>query len=98
MTPLTLMTPFFCKNSENRLTSSINSDPNDYFAWVQLPNYEGGLGWMLVREAMLKTLSVPRTGMAVAIDIGESKNIHPKNKQEVARRLSLWALSEIYGQ
>ena len=68
------------------------------FAWVQLPNYEGGPGWMVVREAMLKTLSVPRTGMAVAIDIGESKNIHPKNKQEVARRLSLWALSEVYGQ
>ncbi|MBM4090900.1 MAG: sialate O-acetylesterase [Planctomycetes bacterium] len=71
------------------------------FAWVQLPNYSGGgvsqEGWVLVREAMLKSLAVPKTGMAVAIDIGESKNIHPKNKQDVARRLALWSLGEVYG-
>jgi sialate O-acetylesterase len=67
------------------------------FAWVQLPNFtRPGEGWPLMREAMLKTLALPKTGMAVTIDIGEAKDIHPKNKQEVGRRLSLWALGTIY--
>jgi sialate O-acetylesterase len=69
------------------------------FAWVQLPNFtRTGEGWPLVREAMLKTLALPKTGMAITIDIGEQKNIHPVNKQEVGRRLSLWALSSVYGK
>ncbi len=69
------------------------------FAWVQLPNFKRpGNGWPLVREAMLKTLTLPKTGMAITIDIGEETNIHPKNKQEVGRRLSLWALGEVYGK
>ena len=69
------------------------------FAWVQLPNYSRpGEGWPLMREAMLKTLSLPKTGMAVTIDIGEAKEIHPKNKQEVGRRLSQWALGNVYGR
>jgi sialate O-acetylesterase len=67
------------------------------FAWVQLPNFtRSGDGWPLVREAMLKTLKLPKTGMAITIDIGEQKNIHPLNKQEVGRRLSLWALGTVY--
>ena len=69
------------------------------FAWVQLPNYNRpGEGWSLVREAMLKALRLPRTGMAITVDIGDANNIHPKNKQEVGRRLSLWALGTIYGR
>jgi sialate O-acetylesterase len=69
------------------------------FAWVQLPNFNGpGRDWPLVREAMLKSLSVPHTGMAVAIDVGEPDNIHPKNKQEVGKRLSMWALGAVYGK
>lgn len=69
------------------------------FAWVQLPNFRrDGEDWMLVREAMLKSLRLPTTGMAITIDIGEANNIHPKNKQEVGRRLSLWALGEVYGK
>ena len=69
------------------------------FAWVQLPNFSRpGEGWPLMREAMLKTLSLPKTGMAVTIDIGEARDIHPKNKQEVGRRLSLWALGSVYGR
>ena len=69
------------------------------FAWVQLPNFNrGGDGWSLVRESMLKTLRVPKTGMAITIDIGDPGNIHPANKQEVGHRLSLWALGTVYGQ
>ena len=67
------------------------------FAWAQLPNFKGeGRDWPLVREAMLKSLSVPDTGMGINIDIGETNDIHPKNKQEVGRRLSLWALGTVY--
>lgn len=69
------------------------------FAWVQLPNFRReGEDWMLVREAMLKTLRLPKTGMAIAIDIGETTDIHPKNKQDVGKRLALWALGTEYGQ
>ena len=47
--------------------------------------------WAVLRESQEKTLALPKTGMAVAIDIGESHDIHPKNKQEVGRRLALAA-------
>lgn len=49
-------------------------------------------------EAQLATLSVPNTGMAVTVDIGDVKDIHPRNKQEVGRRLALWALAKTYGK
>jgi sialate O-acetylesterase len=70
------------------------------FAWVQLPNFhnERFLGWCEVRESMLKTLAVPNTGMAICLDLGDPKDIHPQNKQEVGRRLGLWALAKVYGQ
>lgn len=72
------------------------------FAWVQLPNYGGGGvsqdAWVLVREAMLKSLAVPKTGMALAIDIGDPKDVHPRNKQDVAHRLARWALGDVYRQ
>jgi sialate O-acetylesterase len=70
------------------------------FAWVQLPNFhnERFLGWCEVRESMLKSLSVPNTGMAICLDLGDPKDIHPQNKQEVGRRLGLWALAKVYGR
>jgi sialate O-acetylesterase len=69
------------------------------FAWVQLPNFGGpGRNWSIVRDAMLKSLSVPKTGMAITIDVGEEKEIHPKNKQDVGHRLALWALGTVYGK
>ena len=69
------------------------------FAWAQLPNFGGpGRDWPAVREAMLKTLALPKTGMGINIDIGDEKNIHPQNKQEVGRRLSLWALGTVYNK
>jgi hypothetical protein len=69
------------------------------FAWVQLPNFRASdRNWPLVREGMLQTLKVPATGMASTMDIGETADIHPKNKQEVGRRLAFWALGTVYGQ
>jgi len=47
---------------------------------------------------MLKTLALKDTGMAITIDIGDEKDIHPKNKQDVGRRLAAWALGTVYGQ
>ncbi|MCA9069127.1 MAG: sialate O-acetylesterase, partial [Planctomycetaceae bacterium] len=41
---------------------------------------------------------IPKSGMAVIIDIGEAKDIHPKNKYDVGKRLSLWALAKDYGK
>lgn len=68
------------------------------FAWVQLPNFtRAGEGWPIVREQMLNALStIPNSGMAITLDIGEAKNIHPANKQEVGRRLAQWALGVVY--
>ena len=43
-------------------------------------------------------LSVPNTGMAVTMDIGNVDDIHPKNKQDVGRRLAFWALAKTYGR
>lgn len=75
------------------------------FLWVQLPNYRSPQqqpvetsGWVIVQEQMLRTLAVPNTGMAVTIDVGEADDIHPKNKQDVGKRLALWALGTTYGK
>lgn len=71
------------------------------FAWVQLPNYgapSAQRSFPLIREAMLQSLRVPRTGMAIAIDVGDPRDIHPKNKQAVGERLAGWALAEVYGK
>jgi sialate O-acetylesterase len=74
------------------------------FLFVQLANWRetsaepGDDAWAELREAQAMTLKVPKTGMAVAIDIGEAYDIHPKNKQEVGRRLGLKALHVAYGR
>lgn len=75
------------------------------FAWVQLPNIHPlqqapvrDSGWVLVREAMLKTLRLANTGMAITIDVGDANNGHPVNKQAVGQRLALWALAKVYKQ
>ncbi len=77
------------------------------FYYVQLANFRtsypdnpaGGNLWTKTREAQLKTMSVvPNTGMAVIIDIGEADDIHPKNKQDVGKRLAAWALAKDYGK
>lgn len=71
-------------------------DEGDFpFLFVQLASYSQAFAppdsWAVLREAQDKALSLPKTGMAVAIDIGDSHDIHPKNKQEVGRRLALAA-------
>lgn len=75
------------------------------FYFVQLANFgqpndtpAGGDGYSGVREAQRRCLTIPRTGMAVIIDIGEAGNIHPTNKQDVGLRLALWALANEYGR
>ncbi|HJZ41078.1 MAG TPA: sialate O-acetylesterase [Bacteroidales bacterium] len=74
------------------------------FLFVQLANYmEPSLNpqessWAGLREAQTMTLKVPGTGMAVIIDIGEAKDIHPRNKDDVGYRLSLAALKITYGR
>jgi sialate O-acetylesterase len=54
--------------------------------------------WAELREAQAMALSVPNTGLAVLIDAGESKNIHPRDKQVVGERLGLVALAKTYGR
>ncbi|MCU0458802.1 MAG: sialate O-acetylesterase [Bacteroidales bacterium] len=74
------------------------------FLFVQLPNYlkrteePGESKWAELREAQMMTLRYPATGMAVTIDIGDPDDIHPKNKREVGRRLSLLARKLAYGE
>jgi sialate O-acetylesterase len=72
------------------------------FLFVQLASFSvGGQPpdtWPVLRESQEKTLALAKTGMAVAIDIGESHDIHPKNKQEVGRRLALAAEAIAYGR
>ena len=70
------------------------------FCWAQLPNYGDpkAIEWPTLRESQLKTLSVSNTGMITTMDIGEKGDIHPKNKQEIGRRFSLWALNKVYGK
>ncbi len=68
------------------------------FLFVQLANFKSNQWWPVLRESQTETLRLQNTGMALAIDIGESNDIHPKNKQDVGKRLALAALHVAYGQ
>ena len=75
------------------------------FGIIQLPNYRdpkpepADEAWSHVREAQRRTaLALPRTGLIVTIDIGDAHDIHPKNKLDVGKRMSRWALAEVYGR
>lgn len=74
------------------------------FYFVQLANFMAPTAqpvnseWAELRDAQKQTLSLKNTGMAVIIDAGEEKDIHPKNKQDVGKRLAYAALAKTYGQ
>jgi len=70
------------------------------FYYVQIAPYDYGTATQsqYLREAQTATLSVKNTGMAVTMDIGNAKNIHPANKKDVGHRLALWALAKTYGR
>ena len=76
------------------------------FYWVQLANFrqpttEPGVesDWVVVQDEMRRALkSIPKGGMAVINDIGDARDIHPKNKQDVGARLARWALYQDYGR
>ena len=73
------------------------------FYWVSLANFTArndqpvDSDWAELREAQTMTMSLPNSGQALAIDIGEAADIHPRNKREVGRRLALNALAQTYG-
>ena len=73
------------------------------FYWVQLADFRaekpvpGDSDWAELRESQTRTLALPQTGQAVIIDLGEGRDIHPRNKHDVAARLVRWALAKDYG-
>ncbi|WP_406684570.1 sialate O-acetylesterase [Seonamhaeicola sp. MEBiC1930] len=77
-----------------------------FFYYCQLANYRSVNkeplaetdGWVMVQDQMRLAMNIPNAGMAVLNDIGEAKDIHPKNKIDAGKRLSLWALNRVYGQ
>lgn len=72
------------------------------FLYVQLPGFmdynylPAESNWAMLRESQLKSLSVPNTAMAVAIDLGEWNDIHPEDKKDVGERLALTAMKVAY--
>jgi len=79
---------------------------NDFpFYFVQLSSYDilkgnsnNGSMWAELREAQTMTLSLPNTGMCVTTDIGNPKDVHPTNKQDVGKRLAAIALKNAYNK
>jgi sialate O-acetylesterase len=80
------------------------NEPNAPFLYVQLPGFmdynylPSESQWAQLREAQLKSLTVPNTGMAVTIDLGEWNDIHPDRKKPVGDRLALAAEKIAYGE
>ena len=80
------------------------NDPNLPFLYVQLPGFRdynylpSESQWAALREAQLKSLSVPNTAMAVAIDLGEWNDIHPDNKKDVGEQISSSCRKMAYGE
>jgi len=75
------------------------------FLWVQLPNFGAAdanppaqSGWATQRESMAAALSLPNTGQAITIDVGDPGDIHPRNKEDVGKRLARVALKTVYGR
>ncbi|QNK03950.1 sialate O-acetylesterase [Dyella telluris] len=79
------------------------NQPELPFIWVQLANYKSGSDtpaqspWAELRESQSAVLSLPHTGQAVIIDVGNPDDIHPTNKQDVGHRLALAARHVVFG-
>ncbi len=73
------------------------------FYWVSLADFRdevdapGDAEWPVLRESQTATLALPNTGEAIIYDIGEGRDIHPRNKEDVGKRLARWALAKDYG-
>lgn len=94
---------------EEYFSTLINSWRTDWnqgnfpFYWAQLSAFRqpkdeplDQCGWASINDYQRRTLKVKNTGMAVTYDIGEAEDIHPHNKMDVGKRLSLWALKNEY--
>jgi sialate O-acetylesterase len=68
------------------------------FGFVELANFKTNGWWPLLRESQTDALNLINTGMALAIDVGNPTDIHPKDKQTVSHRLALWARATVYGE
>lgn len=74
------------------------------FLYVSLANFRAAKeepsndGWAVIRESMTDVLNVPNTGQAIIIDIGNADDIHPRNKEDVGKRLALPARHIVYGE
>jgi sialate O-acetylesterase len=73
-------------------------DPTLPFFAVQLAALDNVSNNPAVREAQARILELPNTGLAITIDIGDEKNVHPKNKAPLGERLTLIALAKVYGK
>lgn len=80
--------------------NQVGKDFPFYFVQIAPYNYKSpnSVASAGLRDAQRKTLSLPNTGMVVTLDIGNNINIHPGNKQEVGKRLALWALNDFYDE
>ncbi|MBF0197818.1 MAG: 9-O-acetylesterase [Planctomycetes bacterium] len=75
------------------------------FYFSQLAGYKSAAlepkhksSWAIINDNMRRTLEMKNTGMAVTNDVGDHKDIHPRNKVDVGKRLALWALAKDYGK
>lgn len=87
-------------NAASGLPSNQTRDDFPFYL-VQLPNYANGhpQGWPIIREQMLRFWQEGQnTGMVTTIDVGEPKDIHPRNKKPVGERLALFARGNNYGE
>ncbi|TWU36497.1 hypothetical protein Q31b_47780 [Novipirellula aureliae] len=102
----------FPKEYGNRMVALITSwrkawgQDDLHFLWCQLASYKpvndqpvgDEVGQALVKDGQRYALKLPNTGMAVLNDIGDATDVHPKNKFDAGKRLSLWALNKAYGK
>lgn len=66
--------------------------------WLEVPEAPKESNWAILRQSQTAALQMKNTGQAITIDIGDAKDIHPRNKQDVGKRLSLAARKMVYGE